>query len=1188
MILDQEKIARIKKILKFKPRGMSISEIASQLHMNRNSVAKYLEILFMNGEVEAKKLGTSKVYTISQRLPVSGWIGFSSDLIIIINPEGQVLQVNDAFLKFCNKMSEEIIGKRIKDLHNPLFFNVPLDNFLKESHEKTTEYFEISIDHNGHMHYFRGKLVPIIFDDGDKGILIIFEDISEKKHAEMVLAEREQQYRAVIENIQDVFYRSDNNGNLIMASPSWASLLGYDSLDECLGKNIAEIFYWQPEERKDFLDTVFAKGRVNDYEVILKTKDGRPFYVSTNSHLYFDNSGNILGVEGIFRDINERHASAEKIRNYIAQMKFFSHALQEFIELSPDADIFEKIGIDLYSLIPEAMIFINSFNSLTGIVTIRSVNPPKYKAICEQILRQDLIGIDLPINSFAYHIMRDGHLHQVNLSMHEAAFKALPLAVCEQIERELNFGDNYVLGFSRAGELFGNVAIYLPQGEKIVDTQFIETYGRAASIALQRRITEKSLRESQEIFQRVTQESPFPLAIIDDKENFRYINNSYTRIFGYNTDDFRSLRQWFLLAFPDPELRKRAIDFWISDIASFPEQGTIPRIFSVRCKDGSFKEVIIRAMVLSNKEKCIIFEDITERRKSEKIRKLLSCIVGSSNDAIIGKKIDGTIMSWNTAAERMYGYSLQEMSGKNISLVVPHELREELENILKQITQGEGVSNLETQRIKKDGTRIDVSVTISPIIDDSGVVIGASTISRDISASKSEQLLRKSEEEYQNLVETINVGVYRSTGDLKGQFIWGNTFLVRILGFSSLEKLKEIDISDIFVEPDGRKKLLDELQSTGFIKNREISLRRPDGNILIVSVTALAKFNQSNHIEFITGIVEDITGQKHALRQIEVLHHKLVDIIEFLPDPSFVIDQEHQVIAWNSAMEQLTGVNKKEILGQTDFAHAFPFYGTPRMILIDLIDLIDSPDDEIKKYYPDMKREGNSLFTKCFVPSLYSGKGAYLSAKAEPLHDEEGRRIGAIEIIRDISQVKELQELLKNAKDGVVSEMIGNISTTDAIGPVHSGYEKIKNPGVLSLLYLSNALKMAYDSITILDLSGRCIWVNDTFANIISLKKNDMLIGKSFAQFIAPEDRKNALDSLIDVRKSGNKRISLSLVTPSGRIPAEASLSSITDNEDGILGYMTIIRHTDQVKKKLYFKNNSSEKQQPKKRISKL
>ncbi len=198
----------------------------------------------MNGEVEAKKLGTSKVYVVSQRVPVSGWISFSSDMIIIINPDEQVLQVNDSFLKFCNKTSEEIIGKPIKDLRNPLFYDVPIDNFLQESHEKKTAYFEISLGNNGQEYYFRVKLVPVIFDDGNEGILIIFEDISERKRAEIALAEREQQYRAVIENIQDVYYRSDKEGNLIMASPSWASMLGYDSLDECLGKNIADVFYW--------------------------------------------------------------------------------------------------------------------------------------------------------------------------------------------------------------------------------------------------------------------------------------------------------------------------------------------------------------------------------------------------------------------------------------------------------------------------------------------------------------------------------------------------------------------------------------------------------------------------------------------------------------------------------------------------------------------------------------------------------------------------------------------------------------------------------------------------------------------------------------------------------------------------------------------------------------------------------
>ena len=224
---------------------------------------------------------------------------------------------------------------------------------------------------------------------------------------------------------------------------------------------------------------------------------------------------------------------------------------------------------------------------------------------------------------------------------------------------------------------------------------------------------------------------------------------------------------------PSPILNtgNKAIDLWKSDIAAFSEQGTIPREFTVRCKDGTSKVIIFRVMLLSNNEKCIICEDITERRESEKVRKLLSCIVESSNDAIIGKKIDGTIISWNHAAEDMYGYSLQEIIGKNISLIVPYERREELENILKQISRGEGVSNLETERVKKDGSRIDVSVTISPIIDDTGAVIGASTISHDISSRKSEELYRESEDKYRLWLILFIVGVYRSTGDSKGRFI---------------------------------------------------------------------------------------------------------------------------------------------------------------------------------------------------------------------------------------------------------------------------------------------------------------------------------------------------------------------------------------------------------------------------------
>jgi PAS domain S-box-containing protein len=272
----------------------------------------------------------------------------------------------------------------------------------------------------------------------------------------------------------------------------------------------------------------------------------------------------------------------------------------------------------------------------------------------------------------------------------------------------------------------------------------------------------------------------------------------------------------------------------------------------------------------------------------------------------------------------------------------------------------------------------------------------------------------------------------------------------------------------------------------------------------------------------------------------------------------------------------MTGVSKNEILGHTEFSQAFPFFGTSQPVLLDLI---DAPDEIITSCNPPITRTGNSLNTEWFIPSMYSGRGAYLRVRASPLHDNGSRRIGAIETIQDISEVKELQELLKNAKNGFVSDVLMKYPIPDTGDPANPPDDDAKTPGILSLLYLSNALKMAQDCISILDLSGRCIWVNDAFAHTISPMDNEVLIGKSLARFIAPEDRKNTLDCLSKVRKIGSERITLSLLTPFGRIPAEASLSSIFDHEGGILGYLSIIRHGEphhekQQSKNVFRKNN--------------
>ncbi len=141
--------------------------------------------------------------------------------------------------------------------------------------------------------------------------------------------------------------------------------------------------------------------------------------------------------------------------------------------------------------------------------------------------------------------------------------------------------------------------------------------------------------------------------------------------------------------------------------------------------------------------------DITERKRAEEVRARLAAIVESSEDAIISKTLEGVIRSWNAGAERLFGYSHQEAVGQPITLIIPPERRDEERVILERLCRGERVEHFETVRVSKDGRRLDISLTISPICDDVGRVIGASKIARDIGEKKrNENALRESEERY--------------------------------------------------------------------------------------------------------------------------------------------------------------------------------------------------------------------------------------------------------------------------------------------------------------------------------------------------------------------------------------------------------------------------------------------------------
>src|ERR1700730_1089951 len=175
--------------------------------------------------------------------------------------------------------------------------------------------------------------------------------------------------------------------------------------------------------------------------------------------------------------------------------------------------------------------------------------------------------------------------------------------------------------------------------------------------------------------------------------------------------------------------------------------------------DGSRVTVIVNIRPLKNERGEILgaincFVDITERKQAEAVRARLAAIVESSEDAMVSKTLDGTITTWNRGAERLLGYTAEEAIGQNITLIVPPDHLAEEAIILERLGRGERVEHFETIRKRKDGTLVDVSLTISPLKDSFGRVVGASKVARDITEKKAaEKALQQAHDRLESMVE---------------------------------------------------------------------------------------------------------------------------------------------------------------------------------------------------------------------------------------------------------------------------------------------------------------------------------------------------------------------------------------------------------------------------------------------------
>ena len=503
-------------------------------------------------------------------------------------------------------------------------------------------------------------------------------------------------------------------------------------------------------------------------------------------------------------------------------------------------------------------------------------------------------------------------------------------------------------------------------------------------------MSNKGLSNNELTFQLIVDSIPNAVFLVNKDGKIACANSITESLLGYGDND---------LTGRDVELfiTNKALDKFpaVKDILTNPSSTgskKIGRPLYAQRGDGTEFQVEIDISAFLTKDNpltLVALTDITNKKKAEEEQALLAAIVNSSDDAIISKTLDGTITSWNKGAEKIFGYNANEVIGKNISILIPEERINEEPYIIEKIKVGEHVAHYETQRRRKDGSHIFISLTVSPIKNKDGKIVGASKIARDITEkAKSEQQLRMVVESAPNAMVLVNKS---------GEIILVNTETEKVFGYTRDELIGqkiEMLIPDHLKgnHPYARNSFFAKPQARAMGTGRDLFAMHKDGTEFPVEI-GLNPIETQNGNMILAAII-DITERKRI--EADELDKKselrFRAIIENSNDVFTLIDGQGNIIYLSPSMERLFGFSNEAVFSQNavNFFHPDDL---PNFIL-DFQEAASNPGKPVYGQHRVKHIDGHYLWTEGSTTSL--------------LQDENVRAV--VGNFRDISERKLAEE----------------------------------------------------------------------------------------------------------------------------------------------------------------------------------
>jgi PAS domain S-box-containing protein len=470
-------------------------------------------------------------------------------------------------------------------------------------------------------------------------------------------------------------------------------------------------------------------------------------------------------------------------------------------------------------------------------------------------------------------------------------------------------------------------------------------------------------------------------------------NDAATQMYGYTAEEALG-RPIDIVIAEDPERRQEELDIR----ARIARGERIQHYETIRRrKDGTHFEVSLSISPVRDAAGRIVAaagfaRDISERRVVEAAQRL-AAIVENSDDAIVSMDLDGKILSWNDAAARIYGFSIEEALDRPIDIIIaedPERRQEELD-IRARIARGERIQHYETIRRRKDGTHFEVSLSISPVRDAAGRIVAAAGIVRDIS----ERRVFEAAQHLAAIVENSDDAIVSK--DLDGKILSWNDAATQMYGYTAEEALDQpIDIV-IADGPERRQEELDiraRIARGERIQHHETSRRRKDGTHFDVSLSISPVRDASGRIVAAAGFARDISE-----RRVFEAAQRLAAIVENSDDAIVSMDLDGKILSWNDAARQMYGYTAEEALNQP-------------------IDIVIAEGPERRQEELDIRARiarGERIQHYETIRRRKDGTHFEVSLSISPVRDASGRIVAAAGFARDISERRRLEDERRRA-----------------------------------------------------------------------------------------------------------------------------------------------------------------------------